>query len=281
MKDLTIIVPSFAMQAGTRRAVDSIASQSPDVTIIVVDDASNPPITLGDEVMKRGNIRIIRHDTNRGAAAARNTGVAAATTRWIGFLDADDQFLPDTLENRLRHATADEGSRPTLYGCGWVEPARDRVRVPKEADTQEQFSSGCWFAPGSCVLGRREMFENLPFATGTKRLEDFDWSIRFGMAGGRLDVIDMPGAVLAPGYNARYDAVRESARIITRTFASLRKTEPSLWRNINAYLELEMAACAYGQRRWLTTAIHLVRSLWFRPRLRPHFSPGWSMRPVA
>ncbi len=280
MKDLTIIVPSFAMQAHTRIAVESIAIQSPDVAIIVVDDASDPPITLADDTMARGNIRTIRHDTNKGAAAARNTGVAAAVTEWVGFLDADDRFLPDTLEKRLRHAKSDTGAPPTLYGCGWVEPARDRVRVPKGAETPERFSSGCWFAPGSCVLGRKELFENLPFATGYKRLEDFDWSIRFGMAGGRLDVFDIAGSVLAPGYNARYDAVRDSARIIANTFAALESSDPPVWRNINAYLELEMAACAYGKRAWPRMAIHLARSLSFRPRTALHFSPGWSTRPL-
>lgn len=284
MQDLTMIVPSFAMQAQTRHAVDSIAIQSPDVAIIVVDDASDPPITLSEETVLRKNVRLIRHDTNRGAAAARNTGVSAATTGWVGFLDADDCLLPDTLERRLHHALnharADMAARPTLYGCGWIEPARDRVRIPNGADTPAQFASGCWFAPGSCVLGPRTLFIDLPFATGYDRLEDFDWSIRFGMAGGRLDVLDIAGTTLAPGYNARYDAVRNSARIIAETFRHMRHDDLAVWRNLNAYLELELAACAYGQSRWLATSLHLARSLRFRPRTKLHFSPGWSTRPV-
>ena len=49
-------------------------------------------------------IRFLRHDSNRGAQAARNTGIRAAKGEWIAFLDSDDQWFSESLEVRLQLA---------------------------------------------------------------------------------------------------------------------------------------------------------------------------------
>ena len=46
-------------------------------------------------------IKLIRHGHNRGAQAARNTGIDAARTAWIAFLDSDDKWMPQSLALRL------------------------------------------------------------------------------------------------------------------------------------------------------------------------------------
>ena len=46
-------------------------------------------------------MRYIRHTANQGVAAARNTGIQRARSRYIAFLDDDDEWLPDKLEAQV------------------------------------------------------------------------------------------------------------------------------------------------------------------------------------
>src|SRR5262249_55059434 len=78
----------------------SIAACSyPNKEIIVVDDCSTDAspervraITSGGDALK-----ILRHDCNRGLSVARNTGLAAATGKYIQYWDGDDIYAPDGL----------------------------------------------------------------------------------------------------------------------------------------------------------------------------------------
>ena len=94
---VSVIVPTYGRQRQVDAAIGSVARQSNlldiGLEVIVVDDASPTPI----DVSGRPSTKVIRHDSNRGAAAARNTGVAAATGDVITFLDSDDIWLPDKL----------------------------------------------------------------------------------------------------------------------------------------------------------------------------------------
>ena len=52
------------------------------------------------ELSAHPNIRSIYMPVNSGAAATRNAGILEATGRFIAFLDADDRWMPDKLEDR-------------------------------------------------------------------------------------------------------------------------------------------------------------------------------------
>ena len=81
-----------------KRSVRSWHSRSEDWQAIVVHDASPSPVVLeqSDE-----RIRLIRHAQNKGLSAARNTEIEAASGKYIGFLDDDDEYTVDRLEHAL------------------------------------------------------------------------------------------------------------------------------------------------------------------------------------
>ena len=101
---ITVVIPYYQKSVGVlARALSSIAAQSPcglSVHVIIVDDAS--PAPAGPEVASVGStpftVEVITQ-ANGGPGAARNTALnhAPAQTRFIAFLDSDDEWAPDHL----------------------------------------------------------------------------------------------------------------------------------------------------------------------------------------
>lgn len=98
---VSVIVPAYNAEKYLEEAVGSATGQGFDgLEVIIVDDASTdstPDIAtkLADE--NKDIVKVIRHDKNRGLAAARNTGLDHAIGDMILFLDADDSYLPGSL----------------------------------------------------------------------------------------------------------------------------------------------------------------------------------------
>jgi glycosyltransferase involved in cell wall biosynthesis len=94
---VSIILPTFNRGDTIGRAIESIRRQTfEDWELIVVDDGS----TDGTAEALAGldpRIRVLRQE-NQGCYVARNTGLHAATGRFITFMDSDDEWRPHFLE---------------------------------------------------------------------------------------------------------------------------------------------------------------------------------------
>ena len=97
---VSLIIPCFNAGGHIAEAIASAAGQSraPD-EIIVVDDGSDDDSA---QIVERigSAVRLLRQE-NRGAAAARNAGIAASRGSILAFLDADDAWPPDSIAVRL------------------------------------------------------------------------------------------------------------------------------------------------------------------------------------
>src|SRR4051794_31221399 len=84
---LSVIIPVYNRQALAERAIRSALAQSIEgMEIVVVDDGSQPPFLLPDDIKASPHVSLVRHDSNRGPAAARNSGIANARGEWIALL---------------------------------------------------------------------------------------------------------------------------------------------------------------------------------------------------
>ncbi|GAB0149024.1 MULTISPECIES: glycosyltransferase [Marichromatium] len=130
---ISVIMPCYNCARFVAEAVDSVLAQThPAVELIVVDDGSS------DDSLRilegyGARIRLLRQP-NRGPYVARNLALRHAEGRYLAFLDADDWWLPETLERlhrALREAEAD------IAYCGWQnvgEGIRAAPHVPPERD---------------------------------------------------------------------------------------------------------------------------------------------------
>lgn len=104
---VSAIIPVYNRQKTIERAIVSALQQNyPVYEIIVVDDCSTDnTVQIVEELACRDSrVKLICHDVNKGAQAARNTGIRNATGEWIAFLDSDDEWLTEKTEKQLNVA---------------------------------------------------------------------------------------------------------------------------------------------------------------------------------
>ena len=91
---VSVIVPAYNAEKTLERALSSILAQTlKQIEVIVVDDGSRDATR---EIARKfsaqdSRVRVIEKDVNEGLSAARNSGIAAATGEYIGFVDSDDR----------------------------------------------------------------------------------------------------------------------------------------------------------------------------------------------
>jgi GT2 family glycosyltransferase len=281
--EISTIIPAYNRHAELQRAVGSALRQTIACReVIVIDDGSVPPIA-GVGELADPRVRIIRRDYNRGAAAARNLGISAARAGILAFLDSDDVWHPSKLEEQL--ALLDHGD---LDGIVTGFDLRDRFKskaislIPNAAVDISEFASGCWFSPGTTLLIRKAAFEVVgPFDEALRRLEDYEWFLRFGSLGGKLTVVPKILAAIDVSSGGRPDAVNAAARIIRQAYDG--RLPGAVFRRVEAFTALAEASAHIRAGQPLRAAFALARSFAAVPRtglhLHRHFAAKLASRP--
>ncbi|MCH7549065.1 MAG: glycosyltransferase family 2 protein [Candidatus Krumholzibacteriota bacterium] len=101
--EVSVIIPCYNGSRFIAEAIESVMAQTLDVAeVIVVDDGStDDSVAVVERFTGTERVTLLRHKSNRGIPAARNTGVRSARGRFIGFLDQDDLYREDKLEKQL------------------------------------------------------------------------------------------------------------------------------------------------------------------------------------
>lgn len=115
--DVAVVIPVFNKERHVERAIRSALSQTlSPARILIVDDASTDGSRERIAAISDPRITVIHRQTpGPGGYAARNAAIAAVTTEWISFLDADDSWLPDHLQS-VAGALSRAGDDPRI-GC--------------------------------------------------------------------------------------------------------------------------------------------------------------------
>lgn len=281
--DLSIVIPVHDRAHCLGRAIAGILSQ-PELAgppggttlsweLLVVDDASRDDSAGVAEGFGDPRIRVLRHPINRGAAAARNTGVAAARGRFVAFLDSDDEWLPGKLAAQWAAMTAPDAPDVTCtaFTLRHADTGAAAERRPTAGNGVAGFLDGCFVAPGSTMMARRECLIAVgPFDESLPRLEDWDWFLRMAEHH-RCEVIAAPTCVVHVGGFPALAPVREAVARLRGTHREriLRTTGGKGWRRFRATLEIELCVAALRNRHPAIAIGHLLRaSLLSPPRVR-------------
>ncbi len=116
---ISVIIPFYNSDKYINECLSSILSQKGDFhisEIIIVDDASTERNVLNKTIhdwCSNIKLTVMPNTGLKGAAGARNTGLRAAISEWIIFLDADDVLTDDSINERVKLSK-------TYPQCGWI-----------------------------------------------------------------------------------------------------------------------------------------------------------------
>lgn len=186
--NVSVIIPTrnrSALLATTIRSV--LRQQDVDFEIVVVDEASTDDTRAVIDAFGDARIRVVRHDTPRGVATARNAGAAVAVGEWLGFLDDDDLWAPDKLARQL--TAAGEADRDWVYAgavniVDGFRVAHGRPPLPPEAVIAAIRRYDAVPGGGSNVIVRRATWLRAgPFDARLRNTEDWEMWIRLAALG--------------------------------------------------------------------------------------------------
>ena len=161
--EISVVVPFFQSEPTLGNCLAGLSSQTlarDTYEIIAVDDGSTDH---GAEIARRAGVHLVQQP-NRGAPAARNAGIAAATGKWVAFTDADCVASRGWL--RALSAAVDGNDRKILGAAGPVigqpssAPAARFVEISGGFDTARHLQHPRFpFAPSGNVMYRRDALE--------------------------------------------------------------------------------------------------------------------------
>jgi glycosyltransferase involved in cell wall biosynthesis len=219
MSTVSVIIPARNAEATLAAALDSVAAQSGvEVETIVVDDGSTdetPAVAAGHSIKPE-----FLRSTGSGASAARNLGLAAATGRYVVFLDGDDLLKPGALQGRL---AALRGCDPeTIVVSDHVELVDGRERPSRTRpdlgeDPRDSLLRSNRMAIHAVTVPR-ELLARVPgpFQVDLATYEDWALWLRLALLGARFRVLDLadcvyrvrPKGMTTDRRRARRDAIR-------------------------------------------------------------------------
>ncbi len=266
MPAVSVIIPFFNRAETLGRSIASVLAQSfTDFEIVCVDDGSVDASAQVVYGFSDARITLLQHGGNKGAAAARITGVNAAKGEWIAFLDSDDEWHADKLTLHmaaLQHTPVDISFTDCMFEKAGV---LTRYTHPVMRDQQawaQHFLDGCYVSPGATMVLRRSVWQALGgLDERLNRLEDWDFLLRAALKSHTFSHVAHPLATVHLG-----EGWPKPASIIAATNAIVAKharVVETLWgaeaaRTLRASAELECAAACLRNGQRLRGAVHML-----------------------
>lgn len=274
---VSVIIPVHNRAGTIGNAVASVIGQTfRDLELIVVDDNSSDDLAGALRRFDDSRIRLVRHDENRGASAARNTGIEHARGQICALLDSDDTWAPDKIKKQLGFLKAEPERRVSctsfkIFTRYLPEGAVRSLRRIKTLDYHDMLF-GCTISPGSTLMAERTLLQEVgPFDVGLRRLEDWEFLIRAAKIS-PIHILDEPLSFIEfIDHVTSYDLVATSCRRIGE-LVNVRNLPFRERMIFESTIQNELAVAAYRNGRIASAAGHFIASTALYPKEWSYFS---------
>jgi glycosyltransferase involved in cell wall biosynthesis len=234
---ISVVIPAYDRERSIARAIAAVLAQTyPAIEIVVVDDASTDGTAARVEAIGDPRVRLVRHGKNRGAAAARNTGVEAARGAFIAFQDSDDDWLPEKLARQAAHLASLPGDYVATfctkidYGCDQnrnygprlVSCMPDPRETIESGDLHQRLMRGNIIGPQTVLIERAAFLAAGGMDEKLRNNEDWDFFIRLSERG-KIGFLDDPLALVLISEDGISRQNRSSAASFVRVYGKIRR----------------------------------------------------------
>ena len=189
---VSIIVPIFNVGLYLEQCLHSLVNQTmSEIEIILVEDCSTDnSCEIAENWSKRdGRIRLIKHETNSGLSASRNTGLRDSRAPFILFVDSDDYVASDYCEQLYGAITKYQADMAMCRTATFSSPGCKGSSFGHYWDCPSKSEEGCCSLDeeilkkiNSCVwnkIYRRDLIadNNLEFPVGLKHEDEYWWRL--------------------------------------------------------------------------------------------------------
>lgn len=187
---VSVVIPTRNRYNLVSRAVRSALGQTLlEIEVIVVMDGPDEAMLEILQQIDDPRLRVVTLPRHLGHGHTRNAGVNEARSRWVAFLDDDDEWFPQKLEMQLETAQHSYHLYPIvscrLIGrsevCDFVWPRR--LLGPTEFLSEYLFCRkrliwGGELIQTSTIFTRKELLRKVPFRSDLRHHDDLDWLLR-------------------------------------------------------------------------------------------------------
>ena len=193
---ISIVIPFHNARETLGEQLDALEAEAapwPWELVLVDDASSDGSIAVAEGYRNRLPLRIVRLSANRGAAAARNAGVAASCAEVVGFLDADDVIAPGWIQAAMCAARRwpAAASRFDVEALNSPDVRAERAGGQQTGLRPYEYPPFLPHCGGCGLVVRREVHERIGgFDPSLRCLEDTDYVWRLQLAGYALGFAD-------------------------------------------------------------------------------------------
>ncbi|OON39697.1 amylovoran biosynthesis protein AmsB [Izhakiella australiensis] len=216
----SIVIPAYNASESIKTTLDCVAAQTyKNYEVIIVDDKSNDAMQLEQVVRSPRyadlNIKLELSQQKLNGAGARNRGIELATGDFISFLDADDEWREDKLQEVVKQIAMLEAAGKQRYIIfSQVNIHQDGaflkvmpMQPVAATETVAEYLFGCYgFIQTSTIVLKREYAEEIRFDERYIRHQDYDFCIRADKLGYEFIMISQPLATyhLVTSFGSRH-----------------------------------------------------------------------------
>jgi glycosyltransferase involved in cell wall biosynthesis len=270
---VSVIVPTYYRNSRLEECLGSVRESDYERTeVIVVDDSGEEH---AESVVDSYDVTYLAHSENRGAQAARSTGLQAASGEFVQFLDDDDRIR----EGKIRKQVAVLDGRPEVgvVYCGLTLADGTRLRPDPtvRGDVLEAalaFRDSTW-KTSTMLIRRSDLEKVLPLEVDSRGADDVRLRIKLARET-EFDYITDPAVQIGEGPDRRGD----SRGAIDGLWEIIEEYEP-LYESVDSRVRRGAIATTHGyagryylrQKGWSARAIaEFARAAYFTPdhRLR-------------
>lgn len=267
---ISIIIPCYNSACFVSNIIEMLFIQGlDDCELILVDDGSNDnTLEVLQRYVNKANVKVL-HQENAGVSVARNIGLAAATGRYVYFLDSDDTLAPGSIsffKQQLRlHSTCQmfifgyEMRKDGIKIKSYLYPAFDNQEFDGKTLTQNYLIKKFCVHICSSIYERSFLLaNNLCFTPGMRIGEDLLF-IHQVMLKDRIRIYYSSRVCFV--YQLRFDSATQAYRSFSEDqYIAVRKRRDLFFEYCSTHSEMKLYVNFFMSYIYLTSLCYYLRS---------------------